>query len=109
MRVKRVDYVKRDGVIRRSAKTIIELVEPDACVIYRYEWSSTYNRWEPVNSTAYFDGSERREVGCLRMKENAERYLDLLTKYSGFEFMESDEDNKDTDKEDKYLKEILMR
>lgn len=109
MRVKRVDYVKRDGVIRRSAKTIIELVEPDACVIYGYKWSSTYNRWEPVNSTAYFDGSERREVGCLRMKENAERYLDLLTKYSGFEYMESDEDNKDTDKEDKYLKEILMR
>lgn len=109
MRVKRVDYVKRDGVICRSAKTIIELVEPDACVIYGYKWSSTYSRWEPVKSTAYFDGSERREVGCLRMKENAERYLDLLTKYSGFEFMESDEDNKDTDKEDKYLKEILMR
>lgn len=108
MRVKRVSYVKRNDVVRRLRKVVLEVVEPDAYVAYTYEWSKVTNRWEPVKGTAYFDGTTLKEVGVLHIKENVEHYIDLLTKYSGFDYMESDEGNKDTDKEDKYLEEILM-
>ena len=106
MRVKRVSYVKRNGVVRRFRKVVLEVVEPDAYVAYTYWWSEITSSWEPVKGTAYFDGTVLKEVGVLHMKENVKHYINLLTRYSGFEYMKSDEDNKDTNKEDKYLEEI---
>ena len=107
MKVKRVEYVKRGNTIYRKRKTIVELVEPDAYVVYGYRWSSTHYQWLPVPSTAYFDGFERRDVGALRLKQNAERYIELLCTYSGFEKMDPDELNTDTSQEDIYAGDIV--
>lgn len=107
MRVKRVSYTEKNGVIRRSIKSIIEVVEPDAYVSYNYYWSDSLNKWMPIKGNAYFDGIDCIDVGVLHLKDNAERYVELLTKYSGFEHMRAVEDNTDTSIEDEYLNSIL--
>ena len=108
MKVKRVEYVKRGNTIYRKRKTIVELVEPDAYVVYGYRWSSTHSQWLPVQSTAYFDGVTRRDVGSLRLKQNADRYVELLCTYSGFEEMDPDELNTDTSKEDIHINNLIV-
>lgn len=107
MRVKRVSYIKKNGVVKRLRKSVIEVVQPDAYVAYNYHWSDSLGKWMPIKGNAYFDGIECREVGVLHLKENAERYAELLTMFSGFEYMEPGEGNTDTDKEDEYLSSIL--
>lgn len=107
MKVKRVSYVEKNGVVKRSRKSIIEVVEPDVYVSYNYYWSDSLNKWLPIKGYAYFDGIDCIETGVLHLKDNAERYAELLTKYSGFEHMSTGEDNTDTRKEDEYLNAIL--
>jgi hypothetical protein len=107
MRVKRVSYIKKNGVVKRLRKTVIKVVEPDAYISYNYHWSESLGKWMPLKGVAYFDGIDCVEAGVLHLKENAERYAELLTKYSGFENMAPGEDNVDTHKEDEYLNSIL--
>lgn len=107
MRVKRVEYINKNGVLCRSRKIVLEVVEPDAYVSYCYGWSKVSNKWEPIKGTAYFDGRLKQEVGILHMKENAERYVELLTKYAGFETMWPNELNTDTSAEDEYIETCM--
>ena len=107
MKVKRVSYVEKNGIVKRLRKTVIEVVEPDAYVSYNYQWSDSLNKWLPIKGNSYFDGIDCIDVGVLHLKDNAGRYVELLTKYSGFEHMGTYEDNTDTHIEDEYLNSLL--
>ena len=106
-KIKRVEYIRRGGVLKPHKKVVFEKLESDCYRVSAYSWIDTEKVWYPKSTSCFYDGEKLNDVGQICLTHNdIDRFFELMVKYSGFKYMEQDEVNISTEDELNRLKEL---
>lgn len=107
LRVKRVDYTRKNNVVIPHEKVILEKLEDDCYRKLVYRWNLYASEWYIGRASSFYDGEKLNEIGQLCItSNNIERFFDLLVKYNEFKYMKPEEINNDNTEDLARAKEI---